>query len=113
MVMVKEKPWLQHYPDEIPHTLEYDEIQLYDFLLHTAEKHPEKVALHFLGKEVTFKELLYEAKQMAQFLKENGLQKGDRVASMLPNCPQAVITYYGALLAGGIVVQVNPLFKIG
>jgi len=110
MVTVKERPWLQHYPDEISHTLKYDEIPLYDFLVQTAEKHPEKVALHFLGKEVTFKELLYKAKQMAQFLKEKGLRKGDRVASMLPNCPQAVITYYGALLAGGIVVQVNPLF---
>src|SRR5690625_6170351 len=113
MVTVKERPWLQHYLDEISLTLEYDEIPICDFLVQTAEKHPEKVALHFLGKEVTFKELLYKAKQMAQFLKEKGLQKGDRVASMLPNCPQAVITYYGALLAGGIVVQVNPLFKIG
>src|SRR5699024_8859328 len=110
MVTVNEKPWLNHYPDEIPKTIDYDEIPLYDFLLNTAEKSPDKIALHFLGKNMTYKQLLKEAKQMAQFLRAKGLQKGDRVASMLPNCPQAVITYYGALLAGGIVVQVNPLF---
>src|SRR5699024_10816674 len=51
-----------------------------------------------------------EAKKVANYLQSLGLQKGDRVASMLPNTPQAVITYYGALLAGGTVVQVNPLF---
>src|SRR5699024_5826969 len=39
-----------------------------------------------------------------------GLEKGDRVAIMLPNCPQAVISYYGILLAGGVVVQTNPLY---
>src|SRR5699024_12477218 len=47
---------------------------------------------------------------MAKFFQEKGLKKGDRVAIMLPNCPQGVITYYGALMAGGIVVQVNPLY---
>src|SRR5699024_2451833 len=51
-----------------------------------------------------------EAKKTAHYLQKNGLKKGDRVASMLPNCPQAVITYYGTLIAGGIVVQVNPLY---
>ena len=63
-----------------------------------------------MGKEITFGEVLSKAKKMANFLQQKGLKKGDRVASMLPNIPQAVITYYGALLAGGIVVQVNPLY---
>src|SRR5699024_12066976 len=46
----------------------------------------------------------------AHFFQLNGLKKGDRVAIMLPNSPQSVITYYGALMAGGVVVQVNPLY---
>src|SRR5699024_8124531 len=47
---------------------------------------------------------------LAHFFQEKGLNKGDRVACMLPNSPQSVITYYGALMVGGVVVQVNPLF---
>src|SRR5690625_3189306 len=63
-----------------------------------------------MGTNITYKELLSEAKKMANFFQEKGLKKGDRVAVMLPNTPQGVIAYYGALMAGGIVVQVNPLY---
>lgn len=108
--MDKEKPWLKSYPKEIPKSIQYDEIPLYNFLLESGERHKQKKALHFMGKEVSFGELLKKAKQMANFLQSIGLKKGDRVASMLPNCPQAVITYYGVMLAGGVVVQVNPLY---
>lgn len=105
-----DRPWHKHYPTEIPTSIQYDEKPLYSFLLESGEKFKEKKALHFLGKELTFGELLSKSKQMASFLQSKGLKKGDRVASMLPNTPQAVITYYGALLAGGVVVQVNPLY---
>lgn len=108
--MDKEKPWLQNYPAGIPTTIEYDEKPLYSFLLDSGERYKNKKALHFMGKEISFGELLSRAKQMANFLQSKGLKKGDRVAIMLPNCPQAVITYYGAMLAGGVVVQVNPLY---
>lgn len=108
--MDKKKPWLQHYPAEIPSTVDFDEKPLYSFLLESGKRYKEKKALHFMGKEISFSELMLRAKQMANFLQSKGLQKGDRVASMLPNSPQAVITYYGTLLAGGVVVQVNPLY---
>src|SRR5690625_909175 len=104
------RPWLAHYPDEIPATLNYSKVPLYHFLLESGEQLAEKKALHFLGKEMSFSEIVKEAKQMAHFLQSKGLKKGDRVASMLPNSPQSIITYYGALLAGGIIVQVNPLY---
>ncbi len=104
------KPWLKHYPKEIPESIEYDKKPLHDFLIENGLKYSEKKALHFQGKEFTFAEVLLEAKKTAHYLQKNGLKKGDRVASMLPNCPQAVITYYGTLMAGGIVVQVNPLY---
>src|SRR5690625_2624007 len=104
------KPWLKHYPPEIPKTISYDEKQLYSFLLDSGKKFSEKKALHFMGKEISFGELLSEVKKMANFLQSKGLQKGDRVAIMLPNSPQTVIAYFGTLLAGGIVVQVNPLY---
>src|SRR5690625_2457672 len=108
--MDKKKPWLQHYPAEIPSTVDFDEKPLYSFLLESGKRYKEKKALHFMGKEISFSELMLRAKQMANFLQSKGLKKGDRVASMLPNSPQAVITYYGTMMAGGVVVQVNPLY---
>lgn len=106
----KEKLWHVHYPEDIPKTIDYDEKPLYSFLQESSNNYGEMKALHFMGKETTFKELYDESKQFANFLQTHGLTKGDRVAIMLPNCPQAVISYYGILLAGGIVVQTNPLY---
>lgn len=105
-----EKPWLKHYPSEIPHTVSYEGITLQQYLIDTAKEYPKKKALYFMGKELTYSQLYKEALKFANYLVEIGLKKGDRVSIMLPNCPQAVIGYYGTLLAGGIVVQTNPLY---
>ncbi|MCP8967381.1 AMP-binding protein [Ectobacillus ponti] len=105
-----ERPWLQHYPPEIPHHIDYDPQPLHFYLQQTAFEYPHKNAIHFLGKNITFHEVYVQSKTFANYLKSLGVEKGDRVAIMLPNCPQAVIGYYGVLLAGGIVVQTNPLY---
>lgn len=105
-----EKPWLASYPKEIPHTISYDIKPLHHYLQDTASRYPFKKALHFLGKDITFREVYTMAKKFAAYLQSLGIQKGDRVAVMLPNCPQGVIGYYGALMAGAIVVQTNPLY---
>lgn len=105
-----EKPWLAHYPPEIPHTLDYPKKTLSDYLRETAEQFGDHEAIDFFGKTMTFRELYEQALTFAHYLRTIGLKKGDRVAVMLPNCPQAVISYYGTLLAGGIVVQTNPLY---
>lgn len=105
------KNWQALYPEEIPTSIAYDEKPLHGFLEESAEANPEKKALHFMGKEMTYQELYTQAKKMAHYLQDLGVKKGDRVAIMLPNCPQAVISYYAILLSGGIVVQTNPLYK--
>ncbi|MDF9295903.1 long-chain-fatty-acid--CoA ligase [Geobacillus stearothermophilus] len=105
-----EKPWLAHYPPSIPATLDYPKKTLSDYLRETAEQFGSHEAIDFLGKTMTFRELYEQALTFAHYLRTIGLKKGDRVAVMLPNCPQAVISYYGTLLAGGIVVQTNPLY---
>ena len=105
-----EKVWLASYPEEIPHTLELPEIPVQQFLTKAYEEVPNNVAVHFMGKELTYKELYESAMKFASYLRSLGVEKGDRVAVMLPNCPQAVIAYYGTLYAGGIVVQTNPLY---
>ncbi|WP_077615479.1 AMP-binding protein [Caenibacillus caldisaponilyticus] len=104
------KRWLSLYPEEIAPVNEYPNRPLYDYLLEAAEKFPNKIAIHFLGKELTYDQLLDETIRLAGQLARLGLKKGDRVAIMLPNSPQSVISYYAVLMAGGIAVQTNPLY---
>lgn len=108
--MIGEKPWLSQYPPEIPASLDLKEETVQNYLKQTAEKFPDKVAIHFMGKEFTYKQVFRYAKKMAAYLQSLGIEKGDRVAIMLPNTPQSVISYYAILMAGGIVVQTNPLY---
>lgn len=108
--MLEQKPWLKNYPDEIPSTLNYIKQSVQDYLKKAAEEHPSKIAIHFMGKEFTFSEIYESAFKFAGYLQEIGIKKDDRVAIMLPNMPASVISYYGILMAGGIVVQTNPLY---
>lgn len=105
-----ERPWLDQYPPEIRKTINYDRIPLQQFLTKASEKFPDKTAMHFMGKDITFKEFHSSALKFANYLKALGVEKGDRVAIMLPNCPQSAIAYYGILYCGGVVVQTNPLY---
>ncbi|KMK74598.1 long-chain-fatty-acid--CoA ligase [Alkalihalobacillus pseudalcaliphilus] len=109
-MLTTDKRWLAHYPKEVPATLEYDDIPLHECLKRTATKYPHVEAIHFLGKKLTFEELYVQAKKFANQLMGLGIKKGDRVAIMLANCPQSMISYYGALMTGAIVVQTNPLY---
>ena len=104
------KPWLRHYPLEVPATFDYPKHNLARFLVQSAAAFPDHAALFFFGKVVTYRQLLDYAYRFANALRQAGIRKGDRVAVMLPNCPQAVFAYYGTLLAGGIVVMTNPLY---
>ncbi|WP_169085612.1 long-chain-fatty-acid--CoA ligase [Paenibacillus sp. PL91] len=104
------RPWLHHYPKEVSPSQSYPDQSIVQFLLNAAKSHPNHTAVHFLGKTVTYKQLHDDAVRLAYGLLSLGIAKGDRVAIMLPNCPQTVIAYYGVLLAGGIVVQTNPLY---
>jgi len=108
--MESQKPWLSLYPTEIPHQINTDQKPLHYYLEQSALEFPNKIAIHFLGKELTYSDLYDQSLKLANYFQSLGLEKGDRVSIMLPNCPQAVISYYAVLLAGGIVVQTNPLY---
>ena len=108
--MLEEKPWHKQYPKEIPKSIEYGQNLIPDYLKESARKYPMKNALHFMGAELTYQKLYEHALQFAHYLKSIGVEKGDRVAIMLPNLPQGVIAYYGTLMTGAIVVQTNPLY---
>ncbi|WP_026572250.1 long-chain-fatty-acid--CoA ligase [Bacillus sp. UNC438CL73TsuS30] len=104
------KPWLKHYPEEIPATLEYSTEPVQQYLINAAKNYPDKIAIHFMGKEMTYKKLYEESLVFAGYLQDLGISKGDRVAIMLPNTPQSIVAYYAILMVGGIVVQTNPLY---
>jgi long-chain acyl-CoA synthetase len=104
------RPWLRHYPKEVSPSQSYPDQSIVQFLLNAVNNHPNHTAVHFLGKNLTYRELHGEAVRLATGLLSLGIAKGDRVAIMLPNCPQAVAAFYGVLLAGGVVVQTNPLY---
>ena len=80
-------------------------------LVKTAEDHPEQAALRVSGQGVSYAQLHGMAAKLAGALRANGIEPGDRVAVMLPNVPSFPVVYYGILLAGGIVVPMNPLLK--
>lgn len=104
------KPWLPFYPAEVAPAFDYPKQNLALFLVTSAQKYPDRPALYFMGKSISYKSLLESAYRMAHVLKSFGVAKGDRVAIMLPNCPQVVISYYGTLLAGAVAVMTNPLY---
>lgn len=110
MTTLTQKPWLASYPSEIPQSIDYEKKTLQSYLKRAAEEYPDKTAFHFMGKEMNYQAVYEEALKLANQLRKLGIQQGDRVAIMLANTPQAVISYYGALLSGAIVVQTNPLY---
>lgn len=105
-----ERLWHKEYPEEIPFSIEEEPLPLPAYLFDTSRDYPDKVGIHFLGKNISYSQIEDNVRKFASYLEQLGIRKGDRVSIMLPNCPQAVICYYGVLCVGGIVVQTNPLY---
>ncbi|UHA73860.1 long-chain-fatty-acid--CoA ligase [Paenibacillus sp. 481] len=108
-----QRPWLRHYPPDVAHSFKYPRQNVAQLLVDAAAGFPSRNALSFMGSNMTYSELLDASTQFANGLLDLGVRTGDRVAIMLPNCPQLVIAYYGTLLMGGIVVMTNPLYMEG
>lgn len=104
-----EMPWLLHYDSGVPETLPLPRQLLPDLLNNAARDFPERAALIFFGQRIGYRELDHASNRFAHALRGMDLQKGDRVAIILPNVPQYVIGIYGTLKAGGVVVLGSPL----
>jgi long-chain acyl-CoA synthetase len=113
-----ERPWLKHYDEGVPATIDYPPIPLDQFLTDASAKHPGHTATIFgarvgsrvLDASLTYRELNDAVNRFAAGLQRKGVKKGDRVAIMLPNCPQFIIAAYATWRVGGIVVCCNPLY---
>ncbi len=102
-------PWLQHYDPEVPSSLEYPETDLYELLNATAAEVPSRPALRFLGASLTYQRLFQLAENMAGALRARGVRAGERVALLMPNCPQFVISFLALMRLGATAMLLNPL----
>jgi long-chain acyl-CoA synthetase len=107
--MNEKKAWAALYPDNIEKSISIPNKPLGEILQETTANYPTNNALSFYGKKFTYEQLSGLVFTFTSALQCNQVQKGDRVAIMLPNCPQYVVSYYGILNAGAIVTQVNPM----
>lgn len=107
-----EKIWLKHYDKGVPEEIEIPDISLPEFLKEQANFVPQNTLIEFFGNEITFREVDKSSDNFALNLLKEDFKKGDRVALLLPNCPQYLISFYGILKAGGIVVPCNPLYTV-
>ncbi|WP_166867134.1 long-chain-fatty-acid--CoA ligase [Salinibacterium sp. ZJ70] len=105
-----DKPWLDSYAPGVPHDVTVPEGSLSNLIAESVEKYPDNVALEFFGRETTYAELGAQIRRAAEGLRRLGVKAGDRVALILPNCPQHVVAFYAVLRLGAIVVEHNPLY---
>jgi long-chain acyl-CoA synthetase len=106
-----EKRWYRFWPEGVPKHVDYPEIPLSDLLKNTAESNPNHVAIVYFDREMTYGELNIASDKFATALTDLGVKKGDKVALFLPNIPQFVISYYGAIKIGAIETAISPLYK--
>ena len=116
MTAVDERPWLRHYDEGVPPTIAVPDVTLPELLDRTAARAPGRVALRFFldprmpAPTLTWAQLRERTLRFATALFQLGVRKGDRVAIMLPNCPEFVVAFYGALRIGAIPVNTNPMY---
>lgn len=97
------------YPPQVPQEISIPAWTIPDLLARAAQSFPERDALIFYQARWTYHKLWADVRRLARGLQERGIHPGDRVAIMLPNCPQYVMAYYAIALCGALVVQINPL----
>ena len=105
------RPWLKAYPEGVPADIDATQYaSLVALMQESFAKYADRVAYSFMGKDVTFGQTDKLSQALAGYLQSLGLAKGDRIAIMMPNCPQYPVAVAAILRAGYVVVNVNPLY---
>jgi long-chain acyl-CoA synthetase len=110
MIFTTPRPWLSSYAEGVPHEIELPTGSLFDLVEASVSEFGDNIALEFFGATTTYAELGEQILRAAEGLRLLGVQKGDTVALVLPNCPQHVVAFYAVLRLGAIVVEHNPLY---
>jgi long-chain acyl-CoA synthetase len=110
-VALETKPWLNHYPPGVPAEVDVDVYQsLPDLLEEAFRKHASRRAAMCMDVAITYRDIDEMSAALGAWLQSKGLQRGDRVALMMPNIPQYTVAIAAVLRAGFAVVNVNPLY---
>ena len=107
-----DRPWLASYPDGVPADFDFPQVPLTRLLDDAAAAFPAGVAVKADGAQLTYAELVARVDRLAGGLAGLGVDRGDRVALVLPNCPQHVESFFATLRLGATVVQCNPLATV-
>ena len=105
-------PWVRFY-GKVPAHLDYPEGSMMDAVTAVAEQYPDQAAYTFQGVKTTYRELVEQAHRVARAFAAAGVRKDDRVTVCLPNCPQAVLCFYGLNLIGAVATMIHPLSSVG
>lgn len=97
------------YAPGVPYFTDSGDMLVSDLLTDAASRYPDRVALDFLSKQTTYRELVKQVRQAATVLLRAGVRPGDRVALIMPNCPQHIVAFFATALIGGVIVEHNPL----
>ncbi|HEU5287267.1 MAG TPA: long-chain fatty acid--CoA ligase [Candidatus Limnocylindria bacterium] len=106
------RPWTKFYDEGVPATLTYPDTTMHAMLDDAAESYPDATCTIFFNAKRSYRSISDDAWRFANALRAMGVKKGDRVAIMLPNTPQFIVAFYGALRSGAIVVPCNPLYTV-
>jgi long-chain acyl-CoA synthetase len=104
------KPWTKFYDNGVQETIEIPEIPVHKMYENTAKKYPNKIAFDFFGLKWTFEQIINASNKVASFLKEMGVEKGDRIIVSLPNTPHYFIIANAVFKMGATLVQSNPIY---
>ena len=107
---MEEKLWHKSYAPGVPKSLEYEKVTISEALARSAQNYPEKTALNYMGKRISYKALDDMVNQFARALKDMGIEAGDKVGVSLPNIPQVIISNMAIMRIGAVPVQNNPLY---
>lgn len=105
-----DRPWAASYAPGVPLDVDLPAESLVDLLESSVRRYGDRVALDFFGAATSYTQLGEQVARAAEALRRLGVEKGDRVALVLPNCPQHVVAFYAALRIGAVVVEHNPLY---
>lgn len=106
-----EKPWLNNYPPGVPANIDLGAFHsIVDVLEQSCSQYKDRMAYYNMGAELSYAELDYLTRNFAATLQDMGLQQGDRLALMMPNILQYPVALFGALRAGLVIVNTNPMY---
>lgn len=109
---IKQKPWLEKYDKGVAKNIDIPPITLVELFKNAADNSGDSICIIYEDQEYSFRTVDEISNRIAYYLLSDGLKKGDRVGILLPNIPEFVMSYYGILKAGGVVMAINPAFRL-